>query len=150
MSNFLSGLNRLASPSSTAIFSRRFIFAGLVIVTLVVLATWLTLIVVAGGYRVVVAIMVGAFVIKAAWVVIMFWNSAFGFALQHGMRHPLDYVMPPNGRALAEDLIVGRNAIVMTVCNEDPIEVLARNQSVEGGTRWHRLWREIRLFYFER
>jgi membrane glycosyltransferase len=126
MSNFLSGLNRLGSPSSTAIFSRRFIFAVLVILTLVVLAIWLTLIVVAGGYGVVVAIMVGAFLIKAAWVVIMFWNSAFGFALQHGMRHPLDYVIPPNGRALAEDLIVGRNAIVMTVCNEDPIDVFAR------------------------
>ena len=106
---------------------RRFLFAALVVATTGLLSAWLALVLAAGGFGVVAAIMVVAFAFKASWAVMNFWSAAIGFArLRHGAGALEGAPAPPNAA------IEHRVAIAMTVRDEDVVRLVARLRSVKA------------------
>ena len=105
---------------------RRVAFALLVVVTVVLLDVLLAEILAVDGFGIVDTLMVCAFSIKAIWVAIFFWHAVIGFFLLHGTSDPLGRVFPAAQRIRADDPILHRTAIIMTVRNEEPVDVFAR------------------------
>jgi membrane glycosyltransferase len=120
MANFPMLSSEPASQCTLSLPTRRVAFAALVIGTTGVLAAQFVAILAVGGFGVVEALMVGAFIVKTAWVVIFFWHAMLGFVLLQGAQHPID--------ALVQEGTVSCNrvAIAMTACNEDSTAIVAR------------------------
>jgi len=107
---------------------RRVTFSALVLGTVACGAAWLASILAAGPFGNVAAVMVMAFAIKLTWVTINFWNGVIGFATLRRSR-PLDGVeAAPEGTAIEL-----RVAVLMTICNEDTVPVVARLRAIKAG-----------------
>jgi len=90
MANFPMLSSEPASQRTLSLPARRVAFAALVIGTTGVLVAQFVAILAVGGFGVVEALMVGAFIVKAAWVVIFFWHAMLGFVLLQRAQHPID------------------------------------------------------------
>src|SRR6478736_9386892 len=123
----------LARPSSTSVTAvkartlrRRIVAALLVAATVATLGVWLASILSAGGLGLLDALMLVAFLIHAPWLAVAFWNACIGFVLLNITRDPLARVLPQAARARHGGPLASRNAILMTVRNEDPSGAVAR------------------------
>jgi membrane glycosyltransferase len=114
------------SQRPDAILTRRIVFAALVVATLGLLGALLVSILAVDEFGFVEAVMVVAFVIKAAWVVLFFWHAVIGFLLVHGAGYRIGSGDPSVRPAPESRPLLQRVAIAMTVRNEDPIPVVAR------------------------
>ncbi len=105
---------------------RRWLFAFLVITTVLLLAAWLASIVAGDGFVLINALMIVAFSIKASWVALMFWNAALGIAVLHGRRKSQTNISLPPTNTPDSTPNASRCAVTMTVRNEDAAAVIAR------------------------
>jgi len=106
---------------------RRVTFSALVLGTVALGSAWLASILAAGNFGIAAAIMVLAFALKLAWVAINFWNGVIGFAV---LRRP----RPPGGAAATPEAAIDiRVAVLMTICNEDTVPVIARFRAIKAG-----------------
>jgi membrane glycosyltransferase len=106
---------------------RRLLFTALVIATTLLLSAWLGFVLAPGGFDSIAAIMVVAFAFKATWVVINFWNAVIGFFILRRGPATLEGALPPQSTAVKDPI-----AVVMTVCNEEVLHLVARLRSVKA------------------
>jgi membrane glycosyltransferase len=105
---------------------RRWLFAFLVITTVLLLAAWLGSIVAGDGLILINALIIAAFSIKASWVALMFWNAVLGIAVLHGGQKTRTDIGPPTAKAPDGTPNASRCAVTMTVRNEAVTAVIAR------------------------
>jgi membrane glycosyltransferase len=120
------------TQSVSALARRRIKFALLVIATIAALALWLVTILARDGFSLLDALLLVAFLLNAPWVVIGFWNAVIGFLVLHATRDPIATVIPLAARARADDPVVERTAIFMTVRNEDTTRAFARLKAIKA------------------
>ncbi|MFI5011043.1 MAG: glucans biosynthesis glucosyltransferase MdoH [Hyphomicrobiales bacterium] len=113
-------------------FARRTLFAALAAISILLPGAMLISILRVKGSDVVEALMVAAFLVNMTSVVLVFWNSVFGFVLRRGFAGRSAGTWPPSGQGHDGAPIVRRTAVVMTVRNEDPAGVFARIRSVKA------------------
>ena len=119
------------TQSLAVLLLRRVFFGALNIAALVWLAWWLVTILAADGFSLIDALLLITFLIYAPWVVIGFWNSVIGVLVLHLVRDPLKSIIPPVGRARADDPVFVGVAVTMTVRNEDPARAFLRLRTVK-------------------
>jgi membrane glycosyltransferase len=125
----VSCVSAASRPHQTLTY-RRLAYSFLVIATIAALAGWLISILTPGGFGIIDALMLVAFLVYAPWLAIAFWNSLIGFVLLHSAPDPLLAVVPVIARARDNDPIMARCAIAMTVRNENPARAFAHLQTV--------------------
>ncbi len=109
---------------------RSLTFFLLVVTTTLFLGALLYRCLIANGFMLLDAFMIAAFIVKAVWVSIMFWNSVFGFVLLRAYHDPLVKVFPKAAN-VPERRIEKRTAIVMTVRDEEPQACFSRLMSIK-------------------
>ena len=111
---------------------RRRIVLGLNAVTYVAMLWVAGLVLGAGGWTLVDAILLVAFAIGTPWTVLGFWNALIGLWLLHLRRDAMAAVAPyaPAGDLAAPIRI--RTAVFMTVRNEDPGRAILRLKTVKA------------------
>lgn len=112
--------------STAQVARRRRIFAGLSGLTYLGLAAWMASIVGAGGWTLVDAALMLAFLAAMPWAVVGFWNSAIGFWLLRGGGEAQARIAPFMAQAGADTPLRHDVAVVMTLRNEDTSRSLAR------------------------
>jgi membrane glycosyltransferase len=131
-----------AGLQSVAILrARRWLVAGVNLVTLAALLYGLAHVLSAGGWSLADIAIFIAFVFGAPWTVLGFWNAAIGLWLLHGTKDGLDQVAPFAAASEAQTPLSLRTAVLMTLRNEDPARAFARlrivkesvNATGEGG-----------------
>jgi membrane glycosyltransferase len=95
-----------------------------------ILGGWLITILAPGGFSVLKALLVAAFLFQVPIVAIGFVSSALGFILMRRAVSPLDQVSPPLARVRGEEPITLRVALAMTLRNEEPDRSLQRLETV--------------------
>jgi membrane glycosyltransferase len=111
---------------------RRRIVLGLNVVTYVAMLWVAGLVLGAGGWTLVDAILLVAFAIGTPWTVLGFWNALIGLWLLHFRKESMAAVAP---YAPAGDLstpIRIKTAVFMTVRNEDPGRAILRLKTVKA------------------
>jgi membrane glycosyltransferase len=127
-------------PFST-LRARRWLVAGLNLVTLAGLLWGLAHVLSAGGWSLADIAIFIAFLFGAPWTVLGFWNAVIGLWLLHGAEDGLDQVAPFAAAGDASTPLTVRTAVLMTLRNEDPTRAFARlrivkdsvNATGEGG-----------------
>src|SRR5215475_15259870 len=109
---------------------RRFTFFLLVVTTASCMAALLVFILSNAPFSVLHLGIVLAFVVNMTWTSLALWNALIGFSLQF-RRVGLSAVSPFFKSQRSDVALSERAAIVMTVRDEDPIEVFARLQTIK-------------------
>ena len=104
------GAETLSSPAglqaNATLARRRAAFLTLTAVTWAGLVAWMALILSAGGWSLLDAVILVCFVFGTPWAVLGFWTAVFGYVLLHGGRDALAKVAPfLNASGVAAPLI---------------------------------------------
>lgn len=129
------GAETLSSPAglqaNATLARRRAAFLTLTAVTWAGLVAWMALILSAGGWSLLDAVILVCFVFGTPWAVLGFWTAVFGYVLLHGGRDALAKVAPfLNASGVAAPL-TQTTAVLMTLRNEDPVRAVARLRIVK-------------------
>ena len=111
---------------------RRRLMLGLNVATYLCLLYWATLVLGAGGWTLVDAVMFVCFMAGTPWAVLGFWNALVGLWLLHVHSNPLDAVAPFARAGDADTPITIKSAILMTLRNEDPARAIRRLKTVKA------------------
>jgi membrane glycosyltransferase len=111
---------------------RRRIFFALNAVTYAAMLWVAALILGAGGWTLVDAVLLAAFAVGTPWPVLGFWNALIGLWLLHGRKDPLALVAPFAAAGDQPAPLRIKTAIFMTVRNEDPGRAILRLKTVKA------------------
>jgi membrane glycosyltransferase len=111
---------------------RRVVYAVLVAISCAGLSSWLAILVRGNEAYFLDSILILAAATKIFWVASVFWNALIGFVLRHATDDPAAQVYPGFARALGNDPISSRTAIVMTIRDEDTNHVFANLQAIKA------------------
>ncbi|HLL26647.1 MAG TPA: glucans biosynthesis glucosyltransferase MdoH [Xanthobacteraceae bacterium] len=115
----------LAPEVIQSLFHRRLLIGTLAVALAAILAAWLVSILAVNGFDIIDAIIVLAFLIYSPWLVIWPLTSLLGLFLLNATENPIARILLGVKLPKGDEPIVLRNAIVMTVRNEDPAAALA-------------------------
>ena len=124
-----------AGIQGAAMLTRRRALAGALNgTTFLLLAAALAIVLGAGGWTLIDALILLCFLIAAPWSVLGFWNAMIGLWLLHGPgpRNALDQVAPYAGAGDRLSALAARTAVLMTLRNEDPGRAFLRLAAVKA------------------
>ena len=110
----------LASPLA----GRRFVFAGLVLATTLLLMGLATHALAADGLGALDVVLLALFLVTLPWTVIGFWNAAIGFVIMRFARNPAAVVTPAAARIRGDEAITASVALMACIRNEPPARVI--------------------------
>jgi membrane glycosyltransferase len=110
----------LASPLT----GRRFVFAGLVLATTLLLMGLATHALAADGLDALDVVLLALFLVTLPWTVIGFWNAAIGFVIMRFARNPAAVVTPAAARIRGDEAITASVALMACIRNEPPARVI--------------------------
>jgi membrane glycosyltransferase len=103
---------------------RRWLFAGLVLATTLLLMGLATDALSADGLDALDVVLLGLFLITLPWTVIGFWNAAIGFVIMRFARDPAAVVTPAAARIRGDEAITTSVALMACIRNEPPARVI--------------------------
>ncbi len=111
---------------------RRWIVAGLNAASYVGVMWIAAIVVSAGGWSVVAAVLFVAFGIGLPWTLLGFWNAVIGLWLLQGSRNPMQKVAPFADAANSVAALTVETAVLMTLRDEDPARAFLRLRTVKA------------------
>lgn len=115
----------------SGLLARRLLVIGLNVATYLAMMAGLGVVLAAGGWTVIDAVIFVAFAFGAPWTVLGFWNAAIGLWLLHGVKDGVRRVAPFAAAGEGDAPITVRTAIFMTLRNEDPARAIFRLRTVK-------------------
>ena len=113
-------------PAGTNLTGRRFLFAALVVATIVAMVWLMGFALSAGGFGFTDLILTALFAVTLPWSVAGFWNAAFGLVIMRFTADPTAAVLPVAARVRGDEAIAASTALLLCIRNEGP-DRLIRN-----------------------
>lgn len=110
---------------------RRRLVIALNVITYAILLSVAVVVLSAGGWGWIDALLLTGFAVGLPWTILGFWNAVIGLVLLHGSRDPLAEVAPFAAAADQNTPITKRTAVLMTLRNEDAQRAIGRLQIVQ-------------------
>jgi membrane glycosyltransferase len=109
---------------ASSLTGRRFVFAGLVLATTLLLMGLATHALAADGLDALDVVLLALFLVTLPWTVIGFWNAAIGFVIMRFARNPAAVVTPAAARIRGDEAITASVALMACIRNEPPVRVI--------------------------
>jgi membrane glycosyltransferase len=115
---------RTRQADLAALTRRRWLFAGLVVATTLLLMGLAADALSADGLDALDVVLLALFLVTLPWTVIGFWNAAIGFVIMRFARDPAAVVTPAAARIRGDEAITAAVALMACIRNEPPTRVI--------------------------